>query len=184
MQDEVNEKVISICINGGKISARILKNAVSKALVDMEQEEKRKQQNQRERKNQRKYKKSMKKEQKKRQGGYKGKQSIRKLRAQKFELTNIAITGKNIKSFEKYARKYNIDYSLQKNRTTEPPQYFVFFKAKDVDSMTAAFKEYTGWQMKKSKKVSIRKKLSLAKERIAKHKQREKTKNKERDTAR
>lgn len=184
MQDEVNEKVISICINGGKISARILKNSVSKALADMEQEEKRKQQNQRERKNQRQHKKSMKKEQIERQGAYKGKQSIRKLKAQNFELSNIAITGNNIKSFEKYARKYNIDYSLQKNRSAEPPQYFVFFKAKDVDSMTAAFKEYTGWQMKKSNKVSIRKKLSLAKERIAKHKQREKTKSKERDTAR
>ena len=35
--------------------------------------------------------------------------------------------------------------------------------------MTAAFKEYTGWQLKKSKKISVRKKLSLAKERQAKH---------------
>ena len=28
MQDEVNEKTVSLCINGGKISARILKNAM------------------------------------------------------------------------------------------------------------------------------------------------------------
>lgn len=56
--------------------------------------------------------------------------------------------------------------------------------ARDVDSMTAAFKEYTGWSMKQSKKVSIRKKLSQVKERQAQHRERQKTKSKERDAAR
>ena len=36
MQDEVSEKLIALCISGGKISARILKDAMEKALVDME----------------------------------------------------------------------------------------------------------------------------------------------------
>ena len=35
MQDEVSEKVISLCISGGKISARILKEAMEKALAEM-----------------------------------------------------------------------------------------------------------------------------------------------------
>ena len=34
MQDEVNEKVVSLCISGGKISARILKNVLMKYLLD------------------------------------------------------------------------------------------------------------------------------------------------------
>ena len=38
MQEEVNEKTIALCINGGKISARILKAALLKALARMEQE--------------------------------------------------------------------------------------------------------------------------------------------------
>lgn len=38
MQDEVNEKTVSLCVNGGKISARILKAAMLKALAKMEQE--------------------------------------------------------------------------------------------------------------------------------------------------
>ena len=46
MQDEVNEKIVSLCITGGKISARILKNAMLKALAKMEQETKRAQQQQ------------------------------------------------------------------------------------------------------------------------------------------
>ena len=61
-----------------------------------------------------------------------------------------------------------------------PPGYFVFFRAKDVDSITAAFKEYTGRTLNKAKKPSVRKKLELAKERVAKHREREKTKHKDR----
>ena len=37
MQDEVNQKVVTLCITGGKISARILKNALVKLLRKMEQ---------------------------------------------------------------------------------------------------------------------------------------------------
>ena len=34
----------------------------------------------------------------------------------------------------------------------EPPLYLVFFKSKDVDVMTAAFKEYAGVELDQSKK--------------------------------
>ena len=40
MQDEVNEKVVSLCISGGKISARILKNFLIKYLLEVETREK------------------------------------------------------------------------------------------------------------------------------------------------
>lgn len=168
MQDEVNEKTVSLCINGGKITARILKNAMAKVLAKMEQDKKKGQQ------------KTAEKKQGKDQAVYRGKQSMEKLMKQNCQLSNIEITDGNIKSFEKYARKYSIDFSLKKDTSVSPPRYFVFFKAKDVDVMTAAFKEYTGKQLVKSKKPSIRKKLELAKERMAKHREREKTKQKER----
>lgn len=168
MQDEVNEKIVSLCITGGKISARILKNAMLKALAKMEQETRRAQQ------------KTADKRQEKNEAVYHGKQSMEKLMKQNCQLSNIEVTDGNIKSFEKYARKYSIDFSLKKDTSVSPPRYFVFFKAKDVDVMTAAFKEYTGKQLQKSKKPSICKRLALAKERVAKHREREKTKQKER----
>lgn len=56
----------------------------------------------------------------------------------------------------------------------------MFFKAKDVDVLTAAFKEYTGKTLNKNKKPSIRKKLELASERVTKQREREKIKHKER----
>ena len=167
MQDEVNEKVVSLCIRGGKISAQILKASLQKLLREMEQSQKR----------QKISGKGQKKE-----TVYHGKQSMEKLKAHNQELSNIEVTDGNIRSFEKYARKYDIDYCLKKDRSAEPPKYYVFFKAKEVDSITAAFKEYTGWQLKKSKKVSVRKKLYLAMERVAKHRQREKMKQKNRIT--
>ena len=57
----------------------------------------------------------------------------------------------------------------------------MLFKAKDVDSMTAAFKEYTGKTMNKKKsRVSVRKALSQAIERAAKHKHRQRERNRSR----
>ena len=153
LQDEVNEKVVSLCIRGGKISAQILKASLQKLLREMEQSQKRQ----------------------KISGKGQKKETVYHQ-----ELSNIEVTDGNIRSFEKYARKYDIDYCLKKDRSAEPPKYYVFFKAKEVDSITAAFKEYTGWQLKKSKKVSVRKKLYLAMERVAKHRQREKMKQKNR----
>lgn len=162
IQDEVNEKIVSLCITGGKISTRILKHSIEKLLIKMNQGFR-----------------EMQKE--KEPVYYKGKQSLKQLQSQKMELSNIEITDKNIKSFERYARKYNIDYCLKKDTSSEKPKYYVFFKAKDVDVMTAAFKEYTGWQLKKKDKGSVLKKLSLAKERTAKHRERIKEKKKERN---
>ena len=167
MQDEVNEKIVSLCITGGKISARILKNAMLKALAKMEQETRRAQQ------------KTADKRQEKNEAVYHGKQSMEKLMKQNCQLSNIEITDGNIKSFEKYARKYSIDFSLKKDTSVSPPRYFVFFKAKDVDVMTAAFKEYAGVSMKKSKKPSVRKKLQKSVQKMnVKHRQREKVKQK------
>jgi len=96
-------------------------------------------------------------------------------------LTNLEITDGNIKDFEKTARKYNIDFALKKDKSVDPPKYIVFFKARDVDVMTEAFKDYTKVNLKKSqRKQSIRKKLSKAVEAVKNMRQREKVKTKDR----
>lgn len=169
MQDETVERVVALCIQGGKISEQILKVSIREALAEMERQKEAEQRQ-----------KKAEKKQKKGRAAYRGKQSMEKLRKQGRDLSSIEITDGNIKSFEKYARKYDVDYCLKKDRSSEPPHYFVFFKAADVDAMTAAFKEYTGHQMKKEKRESIYKKLSLARENT-KHRELDKTKKKSRD---
>lgn len=169
MQDEVNEKTVSLCIRCGKVTANLLKAAMKKALVKMEQE-KQKLQGQKQPK------------QDKEDKTYKGKQSMDKLMKQNVQLSNIEITDGNIKSFERVAKKYSIDFSLKKDVNADPPRYYVFFKARDADVMTAAFKEYTGRSLNKDKKPSVRKKLQQAiSKSLKKHRELEKTKGKEKE---
>lgn len=169
MQDEVNEKTVSLCIRCGKVTANLLKAAMKKALTKMEQE-KQKLQGQKQPK------------QDKEDKTYKGKQSMDKLMKQNVQLSNIEITDGNIKSFERVAKKYSIDFSLKKDVNADPPRYYVFFKARDADVMTAAFKEYTGQSQNKDKKPSVRKKLQQAiSKSLKKHRELEKTKGKEKE---
>lgn len=162
MQEEVNDKVISLSVRTAKMTADLLRAAIRKYLADMEKQ------------------KAKAASSPKKQTQPKGKQSLKKMMAQGSELKNIEITDQNIRSFDRVARKYGIAYSLKKDTSKEPPKYMVFFKAKDVDVMTAAFKEYAGINLKKSKRVSVRKKLILAKERAAQHRERQKEKQKDR----
>ena len=170
MQDEVNEKTVSLCIRGGKITAQLLKAAMRKALALMEQEKAKQKQQSKVQKQQ---------DDKAKDKSYRGKQTMEKLMRQNVQLSNIEITDGNIKSFERVAKKYSIDFSLKKDTTAKPPRYFVFFKARDVDVMTAAFREFTGKTLNKTKKPSVRKKLQQAIAARSQDKQREREKSKE-----
>ena len=110
---------------------------------------------------------------------YRGRQTVKQLMTQNTKLTNIEVTDQNIKSFERVAKKYNIDFALKKDKSIEPPRYMVFFKARDVDVMHAAFKEYSAKELNKSKKPSLRKNLEQSKEK-AKQMERMKVKQKDR----
>ena len=63
--------------------------------------------------------------------------------SQNAAISNIEVTDGNIKSFERTASKYGLDFALKKDVSVEPPSYLVFFKGRDVDVMTAAFKEFS-----------------------------------------
>ena len=173
VQDDVNEKTVSLCIRGGKITAQLLKAAMRKALAQMEQEKAKQKQQSKVQKQQ---------DDKAKDKSYRGKQTMEKLMRQNVQLSNIEITDGNIKSFERVAKKYSIDFSLKKDVNADPPRYYVFFKARDADVMTAAFKEYTGQSLNKDKKPSVRKKLQQAiSKSLKKHRELEKTKGKEKE---
>ena len=157
MQEEVNQKVISLSIQGVKITASVLKAALRKFLeMDNRRKQKATQVKMAEKTGRAQEKgreKARKKIEKKKPHG---KQTIKQLNAQGVQLSNIKITDENIKSFDRVARKYGIDYSLKKEVGADPPKYLVFFKAKDVDVMTAAFREYAGVELKKKQvKLSL-----------------------------
>jgi len=94
-----------------------------------------------------------------------GKQSVKQLVGQGQGVSNIDITDGNIKAFERVARKYGVDFALKKDSSVDPPKWMVFFKAKDADALTAAFKEFTNKTLKRQKsKGSLLEKVNQFKE--------------------
>ena len=85
-----------------------------------------------------------------------GKQSLKSLSKQGAGLANIPLSDDNIATFNRTARKYNVDYSLKKDASGTPPRWVVFFKARDADALTAAFGEYSRAVLKqKERKPSL-----------------------------
>lgn len=158
MQDEVNSKVIALIIKGGKISADVLEKALKKFVEEIEKAEKSASQPK----------------------IYRGKQSIKHLVEQNAAISNIEVTDGNIKAFERTASKYGIDYALKKDTSEEPPRYLVFFKGRDVDVMTQAFKEFSAKKVRESDKPSLKQMLSRQMQK-AKAQQKEKVKVKDKD---
>ena len=155
MQEQNSEKTVALAVKTGKMSAKVLKDCMKAFLASQKN-------------------KSPK--------VYKGKQSVKQLTASGAQLTNIEVTDQNIKAFDKTARKYGIDYALKKDITQEPPKYFVFFKAKDMDVLTMAFKEFSANQMKKEEKPSIKAQLKTLGEQVkakVQERTRQKSKSKE-----
>ena len=159
MQDEVNTKVVAIMIKGGKISAEVLKKALDKFVQEIEKAQKQMQQPK----------------------TYRGKQSIKHLMSQNAAISNIEVTDGNIKSFERVARKYNVDFAVKKDRTCEPPKYLVFFKGRDADALSQAFKEFVYGNEKKKGRTSVREKLKHFREAVSQDKNRERSREKNKD---
>ena len=89
-----------------------------------------------------------------------GEQSIKSLSKQGASLADIDISGDNIGTFKKTARKYNVDFALQRDKSADPPRWVVFFKAKDDKALQSAFNEYSKIALKhKAHKPSMLTKL-------------------------
>ena len=93
-----------------------------------------------------------------------GKQTVKELIGQNQGVSNMDIAKTDLRGFEKVARKYGVDYAIRKDCSRQPPRYLVFFKAKDADALTAAFREYSASVMKKKDRPSVLKMLQKMKE--------------------
>ena len=135
MQEEVENRTVTLVISATKLTGRVLKAAVAKFLAHQK----------------------AKIAEKKRAGPVKptGKQTVKQLVGQNQGVANIEISDKNIKDFDRVARKYGVDYAVKKDKTLSPPKYMVFFKARDADALTAAFEEYTRNTARKRQKPSL-----------------------------
>lgn len=153
MQEEVTQKTIALVIKTAKLDANVLKAAMKMYL------------NHRKQKAQKTH----------------GKTSVKKLVGEGAGVSSIEVTEGNIKSFERVAKKYNVDFAIKKDKTSEPPKYLVFFKGRDADVVAQAFKEFVYGNEKKKGRVSIREKLKHFKDAVFQDKNRERSREKKKD---
>ena len=135
MQEDVEYRSVTLIISTAKLTGRVLKSALDKYLAQVKE-----------------------KNTAKAHAGPAvphGKQTVRQLVGQNAGVSNIEVSDSNIKSFERVARKYGVDFAVKKDRSVSPPKYLVFFKARDADALTAAFTEFTAKTVNKVKKSSV-----------------------------
>ena len=149
MQEEVENRTLTLIVSGTKFTGRLFKAAISKYMAH------------------RREKKLEKQRSRDSPVTPKGKQTVKQLIGQNQGVSNIEINDPSIRDFERIARKYGVDYAVKKDRSASPPKYLIFFKARDADALTAAFTEYTGKKVKKAEKTerpSVLAKLAQFKE--------------------
>ena len=97
-----------------------------------------------------------------------GKQSVKKLMAHGVVTNSIELSG-DTKTFDRVARKWNVDYAFYK---AGPDKYLLFFKSGQADAITACFSEYSKKVLNKSKswRTPIREQLKQGADQLAKDK--------------
>ena len=155
MQEDLEQRTVSVSIQAAKLSGRVLRAAIAAVLQKMEQE------------------RTMPKV---------GRNSMKRLTYKDPGANTIEVSGR-IRSFERYARKYGINYALKKDKSKEPPVYLVFFKGRDQDALNAAFREFSQKQIQKANKPSIHKRLAAYRAMMPK-KSKDKVKNRHQEQSR
>lgn len=132
----VNQRVATMIVSTSKMSAGVLARAMQKFLANEHQ--------------------AINRHAIERQNGKAqehGKIKFKDLMAQNTGTEDLPIKKYNIHTFDKVAKKYNIDYAIKKDSSGDIPKYFIFFKSRDRASMTLAFKEF----MKKNEEERLKK---------------------------
>ena len=149
MQEEVENRTLTLVVSDTKFTGRLFKAAIAKYMAH------------------RREKKLEKQRSRDSPVTPKGKQTVKQLIGQNQGVSNIEINDPSIRDFERIARKYGVDYAVKKDRSASPPKYLIFFKARDADALTAVFSEYTQKKVKKadrSERPSVLAKLAQFKE--------------------
>lgn len=146
MQEELENRTLTLIVSGSKFTGRLLRAAIRHYLA---------------------YRKE-RRMQKSRDSPVtpKGRQSVKQLIGQNQGVSTLEIHDPDIRDFTRIARRYGVDYAVKKDRTNTPPRYLIFFKARDADALTAAFSAYTSRKVKKAGRPSVLQKLAQLKEQL------------------
>ena len=98
-----------------------------------------------------------------------GEQTLQELLRHGDKLSEIPLNSDNIKDFTTIARTHGVAFALAHDDTKYPPRHTVYFRAKDTESMSAAFKEYIAKEINKgkSKEQPFKARMKDAKEKVS-----------------
>lgn len=131
MQEDLENKSVTLMINTSKLTARTLTTAFLKFL---------------------RYSKSKIHEHQ--DVKPQGKQSVKELIAQNQGVEKTELADKDeVKAFDRIAKKYGVDYAIKKGMSEDgKPRYILFFKARDRSAIDQAMAAYALDFMKKHKR--------------------------------
>lgn len=148
MQEEVENRTLTLVVNGSKFTGQMLKAAICKYMA---------------------HRKEVKNQKRQRQDGTvipRGKQTVQQLIGQDQGVSTLELTDPSIRQFDRIARKYGVDYAIKRDGNSDPPKFLVFFKSRDADALTAVFNQYAGAKIKKISRPSVLQKLAAFKDMV------------------
>lgn len=159
MQEEANQKTVGIVVEGGKFTGRMFLRACDKYT-----------QHRRDKKHMRqtdptKYKVNQPKQ-----------ITVKQFMKEGEPVRKVELQTPEIKEFEKLARKNGLRFAVMKDKTSEKPQYVIYFKARSGEAIDLTMEQFTRMQATKKdkphKQQSVHEKLDkfkrVAKENAAK----------------
>ena len=146
MQEEVENRTVNLAISTSRLSARTIVAGIRMYLQHQRNAA---------------AKKPTKVE------GVHGKQTVKELIGQNQGVSRMPLGDASIRDFEREARKYGVDFAVTKDKSVHPPQYTVFFKARDNDALQQIADSLMAKQLNAEKKPSIVKQLEKLKSLVA-----------------
>ena len=144
MQEDIERRSIAVVVSASKLTGRTLAKALQAALQKIRQAQRNALTPQ-------------------------GRQTVKKLMNHGVNTNTIPLDG-NTRTFDRVARKYNVDYSFRK---TGPNKYMLFFKAGQADAITQCFADFTKRVMRKEQKRSIKGRVGRINDAITRQRPRE-----------
>ena len=139
MQEEVEQRTVTLIVNTAKLTERELQKALTRLLAQMKLQQQHHEKH--------------------------GKMTVKQLAAQNRGMQSVEVTDENIGSFQHVARKYGVDFAPFKVKGES--KYLIFFKSGDKDAMTAAFEEYSKKLLTQKDRPSVRSTIQELKELVA-----------------
>lgn len=162
MQEEIENRTVSLVVSTTQVSARVLLQALQRYLNRADQRKQVRANEHRQIRMTRTLEKEKIITRSKLEGPH-GKQSVKQITRSGKEVKRLPVQAEHLREFEKVCRKYGVDFAVTKGMYEGQSRYLVFFKAKDEALLSDVYRECIAKQLHKrdrARKPSVLKSLA------------------------